>query len=101
MKVICVKPPSIVACKKYGIKPLEFMNTYTVEKEVLQPKGIGYVLAEVNNSDVPVFDKRGRLTNEQISYHASRFIPLSDLQIVSTSLIKQTASTCHYHNNSI
>jgi hypothetical protein len=78
MKVLCVNPPSFRDCIRHHIKPLKMLATYTVSKVVTQGRGEGYVLAEVDNSHVTVVNNGMPVPGAEVSYLASRFVPLQD-----------------------
>lgn len=81
-KVLCINPPSKSECRKARIRPLAFMATYTVAEEVNGCRGLGYVLAEVDNSHVLVTTRTGiPLPHVKASYLATRFIPLSKAEV--------------------
>jgi len=81
-KVICINPPSFRECVKHHVKPLVFLQTYTVLREIEQQKGLGYVLEEVDNSHIVVVDSNGNeIPGAEFTYHSNRFIPLSESEV--------------------
>jgi hypothetical protein len=77
-KVICIDAGDRRLCDYYGIVPLIEGEIYTVRKEVIAPKGQGYLLEEIINN-VPVHHNGVLLPGIEVAYLTSRFIPLSTI----------------------
>lgn len=77
-KVICIDAGNTQLCRDYGMKPLIEGETYTVRAEVVQPRGAGYLLEEIQN-DFNVSHNGKWLPGVEPSYSVKRFIETSTI----------------------